>query len=69
MSFKNFPALCSMHLNFSLSSKQGEMSQFRETFSPKWSPRLSPELMVSHNENWFIRHKKLYLQSVFSFKH
>ena len=30
--------------NFSFSSKQGEVSQTRETFSPKLPSRLSPEL-------------------------
>ena len=29
----------SIHLNFSLSSKEGEVSQFRETFSPKSPPK------------------------------
>ena len=30
------------HLNFSLSSKQGEVNQFGETFSPKSPSKLSP---------------------------
>ena len=37
----DFP-LCCIHVNVSLSSKYGEDSQVRETFSPKLPPRLSP---------------------------
>ena len=38
----DFP-ICSIHLNFCLSSKEGEISQLRD-FSPKLPPRLSPVL-------------------------
>ena len=36
----------SIHFHFSLSSRQGEVSQFRETFSPKSPSRMTPEWIV-----------------------
>ena len=45
-----FP-LCSIHLNFSLSLKNGEVSQIRETFSSKLPPRLSPVYYLAVNKN------------------
>ena len=38
----DFP-IHSIHFHFSLSSRQGEVSQFRETFSPKSPSRMTPE--------------------------
>ena len=34
--------ILSIHLHFSLSSRQGEVSQLRETFSPKSPSRMTP---------------------------
>ena len=44
----DFP-ICPIHLNFSFSLKQGEVSQLRKTFSPKSPPRLSPGFLLSPN--------------------
>ena len=40
----DFPIL-SLHFHFSLSSRQGELSQLRETFSPKSPSKMTPEHM------------------------
>ena len=40
----DFP-ICSINFNFSLSSELGEVSQMRETVSPKSPSRLSPDII------------------------
>ena len=39
----DFPIL-SIHFHFSLSSRQGEVSQLRETFSPKSPSKMTPDI-------------------------
>ena len=42
----DFP-IHSIHFHFSLSSKKGEVSQLRETFSPKSPSRMTPGIGMS----------------------
>ena len=41
----NFP-IHSIHFHFSLSSRKGEVSHLRETFSPKSPSRMTPETVM-----------------------
>ena len=62
----DFP-IHSIHFHFSLSSRKGEVSQLRETFSPKLPSRMTPAKFDVQNFRTFtvyFRHAKILLRYV-----